>query len=57
MAGPDERTGWDRVVVRRRAQGLVDEVLSYGPDVVVLEPAAIREQVVGRLARVPQVAR
>lgn len=57
VAGPDERTGWDRVVVRRRAQGLVDEVLSYGPDVVVLEPAAIREQVVGRLARVPQVAR
>ena len=33
----------------RRAVGLVDDVLAHGPDVVVLEPAAVRDQVVARL--------
>jgi proteasome accessory factor B len=52
VAGPDELSGWDRVEVLRATQGLADEVLSHGPDVVLLEPAAIRDQVVERLTRV-----
>ncbi|MCR1782829.1 WYL domain-containing protein [Nocardioides carbamazepini] len=47
--GPDGRTGWDRVVLVRPTQGLADEVLSHGPDVVLVEPVAVREQVVARL--------
>ncbi|WP_418059132.1 helix-turn-helix transcriptional regulator [Pimelobacter simplex] len=52
VAGPDERTGWDRVEVVRPTQGLADEVLSHGPDVVLVEPAAIRADVVARLQQV-----
>ncbi|WP_408899464.1 helix-turn-helix transcriptional regulator [Nocardioides sp. R1-1] len=49
VPGPDDRTSWDRLVLARPTQGLADEVLSHGPDVVIVEPAAIREQVVARL--------
>ncbi|WP_436699645.1 helix-turn-helix transcriptional regulator [Nocardioides sp. BYT-33-1] len=47
--GPDDRTRWDRLVLVRPTQGLADEVLSHGPDVVLLEPVEVREQVVARL--------
>ncbi|WP_246086704.1 WYL domain-containing protein [Nocardioides humi] len=52
VAGPDDRTGWDRLVLVRPTQGLADEVLSHGPDAVLVEPAEVREQVVARLAEV-----
>ncbi|GAA3544231.1 helix-turn-helix transcriptional regulator [Nocardioides daeguensis] len=52
VEGPDARTGWDRLVLVRPTQGLADEVLSHGPDVVLVEPVAIREQVVARLEQV-----
>jgi len=52
VVGPDTRTGWDRVQLDRPARGLVDEVLYHGPDVVLLEPAALRAEVVGRLEAV-----
>ena len=51
VEGPDDRTRWDRVVLVRPTQGLADEVLAHGPDVVLEEPAAIREQVVARLTQ------
>ncbi|WGX94268.1 YafY family protein [Nocardioides sp. L-11A] len=51
VPGPDDRTGWDRVVLVRPTQGLADEVLSHGPDVVIVEPVDVREQVVARLAQ------
>lgn len=49
VAGPDERTRWDRVVVTRDQPGLVEEVLTHGDAVLVEEPAALRDQVVSRL--------
>jgi proteasome accessory factor B len=49
VAGPDERTRWDRVVVTRDQLGLVEEVLTHGDAVLVEEPAVLREQVVARL--------
>lgn len=52
VAGPDERTAWDRVVVSRSGTGLADEILGYGPDVYVEEPAPLRETVVDRLRAV-----
>ncbi len=52
VAGPDERTGWDRVEVVRPMVGLVDDVLAQGPDVVLLEPAQARAEVVARLEQV-----
>lgn len=51
VVGPDGRPDWDRVEVTRRAVGLADDVLAQGPDVVLLEPASIRQQVVERLTR------
>ncbi|MDQ6525962.1 WYL domain-containing protein [Nocardioides sp. LHD-245] len=51
VPGPDDRTGWDRIVLERPTQGLADEVLSHGPDVVLLEPVDVREQVVARLTQ------
>ena len=35
--GPDDRTGWDRLVLSRGGWA-VDEVLGYGPDVFVEQP-------------------
>jgi proteasome accessory factor B len=49
VAGPDRRTGWDRLVLTRGAVGLVEEVLGFGADVYVEEPAGLRDEVVGRL--------
>jgi proteasome accessory factor B len=40
---------WDRVVLTRGSLGLADDVLAYGADVYVEEPAALRERVVARL--------
>ncbi len=38
VAGPDDRTGWDRVVINRGGPGAADELLGYGADVYVEEP-------------------
>jgi proteasome accessory factor B len=47
--GPDTGSTWDRLVLERGSVGLADEVLGYGADVYVEEPAALRESVVRRL--------
>jgi len=47
VAGPDERTPWDRVRLPSGAQA--DELLAFGPDVYVEAPAALRDEVVARL--------
>ncbi len=52
VAGPDERTGWDRLAVTRSGPGVADEVLGYGPDVYVEEPESLRDEVVRRLRAV-----
>ncbi len=52
VPGPDDRTGWDRVVISRGGPGVADEVLGYGPDVYVEEPASLRDEVVRRLRAV-----
>ena len=50
VAGPDTRSGWDRVELRIHSVGeFAGEVLSYLGDVVAEEPPALREQVVRRL--------
>ncbi|UDY25201.1 helix-turn-helix transcriptional regulator [Nocardioides sp. Kera G14] len=46
--GPtDDR--WDRVVLSQTSNDLAAEVLSHGPDVLVVEPAELRDEVVRRL--------
>jgi proteasome accessory factor B len=57
VPGPDQRTAWDRVVINRGGPGAADELLGYGPDVYVEEPAALRQQVVERLTAVVAGAR
>lgn len=52
VTGPDDRTGWDRVTISRSGPGVADEVLGYGPDVYVEEPASLRDEVVRRLRAV-----
>ncbi|HEV7875961.1 MAG TPA: WYL domain-containing protein [Nocardioides sp.] len=52
VAGPDDRTGWDRLVVSRSGLGLADELLGYGDDLYVEEPAELRETVIARLRSV-----
>ena len=52
VPGPDRRTLWDRIVLERPARGLVDEVLYHGADVVLVEPADLRAQLVARLEAV-----
>jgi proteasome accessory factor B len=52
VAGPDDRTGWDRLVVSRSGLGLADDLLGYGADVRVLEPESLRDTVVARLRAV-----
>ncbi|GAA4821664.1 helix-turn-helix transcriptional regulator [Nocardioides caeni] len=49
VTGPDGSAGWDRLEVERAPVGILDDVLSHGPDVVVLEPASLRARVVARL--------
>jgi len=52
VSGPDDDSGWDRLTLSRGALGLVDEILGYGADVLVEEPPALRDAVVGRLSAV-----
>ena len=49
VAGPDADSTWDRLVLERGSVGLADEVLGYGADVYVEEPAQLRDRVVDRL--------
>ena len=51
VPGPDTDSTWDRVVLERGSVGLADEVLGYGADVYVEEPAPLRDAVVRRLSR------
>ena len=46
---PEDRDGWDLLVVEGPVHELSDEVLTYGPDAVVEGPAALRDDVVQRL--------
>ncbi len=39
VPGPDTESTWDRLVLERGSVGLADEVLGYGADVYVEEPA------------------
>ncbi|HEY0642817.1 MAG TPA: WYL domain-containing protein, partial [Nocardioides sp.] len=48
----DERPGWDVLVVEGPVPELADEVLTYGADVVVEGPPALRDEVVARLRAV-----
>ncbi|MCW2853464.1 MAG: transcriptional regulator [Nocardioides sp.] len=52
VVGPDDRTVWDRLVITRSAIGLADELLGYGADVYVEEPAELRAELVERLGAV-----
>jgi len=46
----DAETGWDRLEIGfGRLESLVDELVSYGPDVVVEQPEELRVAVVDRL--------
>ena len=56
VAGPDGRTAWDRLVVTRGGDGMSDELLGYGADVYVEEPASLRQSVVERLRAVVAAA-
>ncbi|NYG55867.1 WYL domain-containing protein [Nocardioides perillae] len=47
VTGPDGSAGWDRLRLPRT--DVADEVLAHGPDVVVEEPATLRDDVVARL--------
>ena len=48
-AGPDDATGWDRMVLTRGATGMADEVLGYGPAVYVESPRVARATSLARL--------
>jgi proteasome accessory factor B len=47
VPGPDTDSPWDRVVLRR--EGLVDELLAFGPGVYVEAPPELREEILERL--------
>ena len=49
VTGPDGSPGWDRLVITRGSTGFADEILAFGPDVVVESPAEVRQRVVDRL--------
>jgi proteasome accessory factor B len=49
VAGPDERSTWDRIVLDKPGRNLVDEVLYHGADVVLVEPEGLRAEIVARL--------
>ena len=51
VPGPGGGT-WDRVVITRTSGDLASEVLSFGPDAFVVEPAELRQAVVSRLDEV-----
>ncbi len=50
VTGPDGRADWDRIELSHRGGDLASDVLGHGPDVVVESPAALRAEVVRRLA-------
>ncbi len=50
--GPDDATTWDRLTLPRGGMDLADELLSYGPDVYVESPPALRQAVIDRLTAV-----
>jgi proteasome accessory factor B len=57
VTGPDGGSGWDRLSVPfGQLNILVEEVLSYGPDAYLEEPAEAREAVVRRLERALELA-
>jgi len=50
VAGPDDRSSWDRLTIEGVALSVVaDEVLSFGADAYAEAPGALRDQVVERL--------
>jgi proteasome accessory factor B len=49
VPGPDGTSAWDRLVLERGGLALVDELMSYGADVYVESPNALRTTVVERL--------
>ena len=57
VAGPDDRTEWDRLRLSRGDTGFAEELLGYGDDVYVEAPDALRREVVDRLRAVLEVAR
>ena len=52
VAGPDDATTWDRLTLERGGVALADELLSYGAEVYVESPDALRDVMVDRLAAV-----
>lgn len=48
VVGPDGQD-WDRLGLTVRGNQVVDEVLGYGPDAVLLEPTTLRAELVARL--------
>jgi proteasome accessory factor B len=50
VTGPDRAGDWDRLAINRASTGVVDEILGFGPDVVVEGPPEVRQRVVDRLA-------
>jgi proteasome accessory factor B len=49
VTGPDGRSDWDRLRLARGGAELTGELLSYGADVFVEEPATLRDELVSRL--------
>jgi proteasome accessory factor B len=49
VPGPDDASGWDRLVLTRGTTDMAEEVLGYGPAVCVESPQWLRDQVVARL--------
>ncbi len=56
VAGPDTRTGWDRLVIADGRFDLPGEILAHGADVYVLAPPELRAEVVSRLRAAAGVA-
>ena len=52
----DDHPGWDAVTVEGPVHELADEVLTYGADVLVEEPQALRDEVVARLRSIAGAA-
>ncbi|QIK76509.1 helix-turn-helix transcriptional regulator [Nocardioides piscis] len=52
VAGPDELSTWDRLVVRAPSRELVDQVLTLGANAVIESPTDVRDSLVSRLSEV-----
>jgi proteasome accessory factor B len=50
VTGPDGQRTWDRLAILRAENSVADEVLAFGPDVVVEAPPEVRQHVVDRLS-------